>query len=112
MFWLDKGIYHVRILITGQEFNLNWFEFNTVVSDELNPVDKKNLTVYPNPTDGQLYIHSNQNLTPDIFIFDFAGRLMLKSTSKTIDISSFEAGIYLLNLKVGDNFYQQKIIKN
>ena len=112
VFWLDKGIYHVRILITGQEFNLNWFEFNTVVSDELKMTDENTLTVYPNPTDGHLYIQSNHNLSHDICIFDFAGRLMLKSTSKSIDISSFEAGIYLVNVKVGDNFYQQKIIKN
>ena len=47
----------LRILITGQEFNLNWFEFNTVVSDELNPADD-NILVYPNPTDGKLIVTS------------------------------------------------------
>ena len=112
MFWLDKGIYHVRILITGQEFNLNWFEFNTVVSDELNIADENDLVIYPNPTDGQLHINSNQNETHYISIYDLSGRLMLKSTSKSIDISLFDPGIYLVNVKVSDYLYQQKIIKN
>jgi len=112
VFWLDKGIYHVRILITGQEFNLNWFEFNTVVSDELNIANENDLVIYPNPTDGQLHINSNQNETHYISIYDLSGRLMLKSTSKSIDISPFDAGIYLVNVKVGDYLCQQKIIKN
>ena len=102
----------MRILITGQEFNLNWFEFNTVVSDELNIANENDLVIYPNPTDGQLHINSNQNETHYISIYDLSGRLMLKSTSKSIDISPFDPGIYLVNVKVGDYLCQQKIIKN
>ena len=34
------------------------------------------------------------------------------SESKSIDISPFDAGIYLVNVKVGDYLCQQKIIKN
>ena len=111
VFWLDKGIYHVRILITGQEFNLNWFEFNTVVSDELNPVDD-NLLVYPNPTDGLLHMISDSKKPTHFSIFDLSGRLLLTTKSNTVDLSSFKKGIYILDINVAGKNHQKKIIKN
>ena len=110
MFWLDKGIYHVRILITGQEFNLNWFEFNTVVSDEHNPIDN-NILIYPNPTDGKLIVSSTNNLPLEIKIHDLSGRLVMTTHESISDISMLKTGIYLLNISFGNMTYQQKIIK-
>ena len=110
VFWLDKGIYHVRILITGQEFNLNWFEFNTVVSDEHTP-SENNIIVYPNPTDGKLIVSSINNLPLEIKIHDLSGRLVMTAHESISDISMLKTGIYLLNISFGNVTYQQKIIK-
>ena len=33
VFWLNRGIYHIRLSITAEEFNLNWFQFDIVASD-------------------------------------------------------------------------------
>ena len=110
VFWLDKGIYHVRILITGQEFNLNWFEFNTVVSDEHTPIEN-NILVYPNPTDGKLIVSSINNLPLEIKIHDLSGRLVMTTHESISDISMLKTGIYLLNISFGNMKYQQKIIK-
>ena len=110
VFWLDKGIYHVRILITGQEFNLNWFEFNTVVSDEYTSIEN-NILVYPNPTDGKLIVSFTNNLPLEIKIHDLSGRLVMTTHESISDISMLKTGIYLLNISFGNMTYQQKIIK-
>ena len=110
VFWLDKGIYHVRILITGQEFNLNWFEFNTVVSNDHTPIENK-ILVYPNPTDGKLIVSSINNLPLEIKIHDLSGRLVMTTHESISDISMLKTGIYLLNISFGNMTYQQKIIK-
>ena len=75
VFWLDKGIYHIRIVITGQEFNLNWFEFGLVVSDQ-EIIAHNHVKLYPNPSNGLVNIVA-ENEFNNIKIYDLLGNLVL-----------------------------------
>ncbi len=61
------------------------------------------ISVYPNPTDNVVHIKTNANIT-SISIFDITGKVILNSQFKvgestTLDLSAFNAGMYLLKLE-------------
>jgi len=68
--------------------------------------DDKGLSVYPNPSNGMFTLESRYNLEKvSITIFTMDGRLMyedkiaLLNTQKTLDLSSFSEGIYVLRVE-------------
>jgi hypothetical protein len=65
--------------------------------------------LYPNPTSNTLII-DNINQPIDYSIFNIDGKLIFKGkTSKSIDLSTYEAGMYFIQI---NNDNMQKIIKN
>lgn len=75
--------------------------------------------IYPNPSNGLLNIRINKLIGKVNFqIVDINGRVVYNqtddhfNTEKTINISSFQKGVYILKV-VGDNLnYSQKVIRN
>jgi len=81
------------------------------------------LDIFPNPTTN--YISINTNLVSptniEFTISDISGKAIYKSKkensfvgeyNRVVDVSSLEAGVYVLNLRMGDTFYIKKIIKD
>jgi hypothetical protein len=76
------------------------------------------LHIYPNPTEGLLRINI-ENLpdgkTVQIAVFGASGQLLLKKEHQPaiteIDLGGQPAGIYLLNLQIGSETTEWKIIK-
>lgn len=69
--------------------------------------------VYPNPASDELTIKSNGDVISSISIVDVVGKVLfaesdLNSEIKNIDISSFSAGIYFVNI---NNNLTKKVIK-
>jgi hypothetical protein len=69
--------------------------------------------VYPNPASDELTIKSNGDVISSISIVDVVGKVLfavanLNSEIENIDISSFSAGIYFVNI---NNNLTKKIIK-
>ncbi len=76
----------------------------------LTEVIKENVTAYPNPVSGMLYLQ-NCNGAEKKF-FDQSGRLILQTLENEIDVSSLESGVYVLQISRKGNFIQTiKIIK-
>jgi hypothetical protein len=71
------------------------------------------MTVYPNPTTGQLTISNYSNTITNLSITDLSGKIVmsLKPTSKVIDLSGIENGLYLLKIEDGSHAFAQPIIK-
>ena len=70
------------------------------------------ITVYPNPAQDVLYINSAMEKV-DIIIYSIEGKQLLSSTSKSIDISTLQNGIYLLKSNAeGQTSQLIKFIKN
>ena len=74
--------------------------------------NKSSFTVFPNPTKENITINTlNFSGKVEAQIFDLSGRLVLRSSKKFINISSFKNGVYLVNMNSGDKAHQIKFIK-
>jgi len=71
----------------------------------------QNLGVYPNPTNGMVYLKSNA-FAEEAWIYDAQGRVCLhiENNVNSFDLSSFEAGMYTLLVKANGNLNQFKVI--
>jgi len=69
------------------------------------------VTVFPNPTRGELSIQTlEENIS--ISIYDILGTRMVYTNEREIDISSYPAGIYILNIEQdGGIIHVEKVIK-
>lgn len=79
----------------------------------------KNTTasVYPNPTNGSIFIKSNNNLK-SVTIYDITGKIVLdrrlesSQLSTEINLSSFTTGLYIVSLESHSSTINKRIIKN
>lgn len=92
------------------------FEFFVLGTNEI-PEITLELSIYPNPTVDILYI-KNKNIALEFIyqLFDVTGKLIASSTKMVqqdqIDVSSFQSGTYILNIKTNNNASKSyKIIK-
>jgi polygalacturonase len=91
---------------TLQEMNITQTN-NHIVNLRINPEDDTAIvlsssdfgeTIYPNPTTGRIYIKEKADECP-VSIFDFTGRLLLKTKSSEPDMSPFSNGIYFVKIQ-------------
>jgi len=76
------------------------------------------ITVYPNPTSGKVTVSTcnSQSAINSISVFNMIGKEVLNRQSAVgsqqveIDLSLQPKGLYILEVKAGENFYQKKII--
>ena len=121
----EKGNYIIEIMVGDEgQFKKEIFVRSTVAAEEKSPVEEELtdgnslLNVFPNPTDGtfQIIYGSTTNNPPDgwggelvISVMDPYGKTVYSETilnfegeyNKTIDLSSAEKGIYLIEVASG-----------
>jgi hypothetical protein len=89
--------------------------------DYLTPIDEfsnnqLDLKVYPNPVINNLNFEVKSLEPGDIFVvFDLAGKKLISdrinSVITNISMSDYAPGIYILQVKNGDNIFREKVIK-
>ena len=87
---------------------------NTVGLD--NVLAENSVTLYPNPTTGNLFVQMNAIETINAIVYDAQGKLIatinnLKNGS-IIDLTSVETGIYMIHLNAENASMIQRVIKN
>jgi hypothetical protein len=87
------------------------------VTDNISPLSKPNISIYPNPTDGIFYIKSSNYLLDNLRVFDSPGILIFEkntihSNSYQINLSNFPEGVYYVNIMTNNQIVTRKIIKN
>ena len=113
VFWLDKGVHHIRVLITLQEYNLNWFQFDVVASDGTINLSKNTVNVYPNPTSNFITVRSlYEDKIRELMVFDLYGKLVKKTNENILDLKTLKSGIYFLKVFTANRVEEIKIIKN
>lgn len=68
---------------------------------------------YPNPvTDGKLFFTGKSSMSREITIFDILGKSVLQATisSKELNISSLQPGVYMIRIKEGDQQATRKLV--
>ena len=83
----------------------------SVLSTVALPVDK--IEFYPNPAKDKIQISNNADVSAEIRIFNALGKQVLhqpKITKKTIDISSFHKGIYIVKISVDGKSKTKKLV--
>lgn len=75
------------------------------------------LEVFPNPTDGVIYLSSKDAIDAGIEIFDESGRLVLNEQRKNmlqtqVDLTAFSRGVYTVKVKGNTSAQIIRIIKN
>jgi aminopeptidase N len=100
----------------------NWIlKSSTVTKDpsignEETPFSDDKITVYPNPTIGNVMVNTNKNEQVSLSVYDMQGKLCLtKESFKSgiLETSILQKGIYLLVIKTNDGLvYNEKLVLN
>ncbi|MFH0759590.1 MAG: carbohydrate-binding protein [Bacteroidota bacterium] len=113
---LEAGKYLFRLLVTGNEHNLNWFEFNKVpVSLEKQRVTDS-FDLYPNPATGHttIRIRSTVSEPAELEVLDGMGRVVYRSRINgqklDIDTSAWVESLYFVRLSRGGKTEVRKLI--
>ena len=97
----------------------NFTTLNTLATDITKNHMDLNVNIYPNPTSSSLNIDYNKNTNSNlsIKILDVTGKEVFSNTlyllNNTIDLSSLDAGIYILRITNDEgSSITKKILKN
>ena len=119
----NKVVPNVTFRTFGPDFGAKIYQQFTVgltngISDYIF-TDKAKLNVYPNPTDGHVYINIDLAVRKDgqVEIFDMLGKKVynyefknLTAESIEADLSHLQKGVYTVTLRSGDEFISKKLI--
>ncbi|MCF8328956.1 MAG: T9SS type A sorting domain-containing protein [Crocinitomicaceae bacterium] len=73
--------------------------FSTLIDATLqtNEMEEKELTIYPNPSNGKLTVEFQNGNQAPIFVYNQLGQLMMSSDSNQLDLSLINAGVYFIS---------------
>jgi hypothetical protein len=93
------------------------FSYASIVSVQRSTENSTELSVYPNPTRGIVHIDilgGELSKVRDIYLIDFLGHKTPLNktllTTKTIDLSEMEKGVYMLFVEMNDVRHGQKLL--
>jgi hypothetical protein len=90
-------------------FCIDNFEYNVITS--VNEVAKNNaIKIYPNPSNENIFINYEGDFST-INIINLQGKTILQSTTKNIDISGLENGIYIAHIITENGILNSKFVK-
>ena len=107
--------YKLRVFRTLALANNDSYKSFTIHSTETlssnNTSLENSIGVYPNPADTMLQITNTENHTiKSVTLFNILGKSVLSTTSKTIDISTYPTGIYLIKITTEKGAVTKKIV--
>jgi len=85
----------------------NAFRTISNVPTDVHSLQADNLTLYPNPTQGVIYITTLDGKIPEVKVFNLQGMLLSQINDNKVDLSSFAKGVYLIDV----NGKKTKVIK-
>lgn len=111
------GSHNFWIIATDQSAEKDSTEVNLTVTDVTSGIftmDSENIVIYPNPSNGQLYISINGATTKEnttICIHNMVGKVVFESNYKPhIDLNGLENGVYLLKLSLPQGDLVRKLV--
>jgi hypothetical protein len=83
------------------EAGFDYFSVSNANTVSLDNQNGASLLIYPNPSDGVFQISTaltHENWT----VLDLNGRVVVSGVGSNIDLSNFDAGVYLLHVRMSD----------
>ncbi|MFT6137797.1 MAG: hypothetical protein ACJA0U_000093 [Salibacteraceae bacterium] len=80
----------------------------------VNEIDFKNISIYPNPVQNELFIESIEGQITEMAILDYAGRVVksiTKLNTNSIDVSDLNQGIYILKVSTENGVSTKRFVK-
>lgn len=73
--------------------------FSTLIDATLqtNETEEKELTIYPNPSNGKLTVEFQNGHQAPLFVYNQLGQLMMSTDSNQLDLSPLNSGIYFIS---------------
>ena len=96
----------------GGYYYIGMYDMNLTTNSNTEIKNSKfDVDIYPNPTNNIINIESNQEIK-SIFISNIQGQQLIATKSKTIDLSQYPAGMYVVQIvnSKGERF-TKKVIK-
>jgi len=74
---------------------------------------KSTVKIYPNPANDMLYLKISDQKIKEIVLIDLTGKIVFKKTNiyqnESIDLSKFESGFYIFQIRTFDKIFTEKI---
>ena len=87
--------------------------FDASTAASVTEISKSVFSIYPNPSNGLVYIDLDVTKEYDVFVYNALGQLVLETAinnNANIDLSSFDKGIYTVKLVNDSETYSQKFV--
>jgi hypothetical protein len=115
-FDLTAGTYSMTMNVLGNQFNLNWIEFELLDPLSNISVDNNLFNLYPNPAQESVTLSSNSVIS-NIKVLDLFGRTVLEQNiqnkqSVQFDLAKYSNGLYLIEVTSENTTKILKLIKN
>lgn len=110
-----KYIYTIFLLTVLFSYRLQAQENKSASATKTHEPTIEGLTIYPNPVNsGKIFITTKSSLDKKVEIFNVLGKRVLESvtTSKEVNVSQLEAGVYIIKIKEGEASATRKLIIN
>ncbi|WPR71842.1 Ig-like domain-containing protein [Flavobacterium sp. NG2] len=117
---ISAGVHTIRIESTGTDqwqWNCDWFslEYMGIVPLSVKSEKLKSVSIYPNPTYGDLVIEGLSNSNTNITIYNLLGVVVKQMNVATdrvdLNISDYATGVYLIKVTKGADSGLYKVIK-
>ena len=114
-FDLTAGTYTMTMNITGNQFNLNWIDFELIEALSNKANASYLFKLYPNPAHEYVTLQSDTVIN-HIKVFDLLGRAMFEQNTKNqqivqFNVAHYPSGLYLIEVKSENRSEILKLIK-
>ena len=110
-----KYFYTIFLFTVLFSFGLQAQESKSSIATKSQEPTIEGLAIYPNPVNsGKIYITTKSSLDKKVEIFNVLGKKVLETviTSKEVNVSHLEAGVYIIKIKEGEASATRKLIIN
>ena len=103
---IDSGNHMLKIFAQSGGFNINYLDFEIASNTSSIPNHHKTeefISMYPNPTDGIIYLDLKNPRPADMRIYSSSGSLIysksLNATRQQVDLSAYPKGLYFIEVR-------------
>jgi hypothetical protein len=84
--------------------------------DNIGQYEMPGISIYPNPTEGLLNINVSNDFpgTADFILFDLTGKVIagwnLSNGNNQVDLSGYQKGVYIIQIKTGEDIVKKPVM--